>query len=403
MLNKIFSVETLDFNSLRRGLKMIIRQIFSNATILEGEELEPVRGYLVVREGKIQEVGEGSPAARATDLKRGFILPPFVNAHTHVADSVVKEIYLGKSQADVVGSKGEKFSVLSSKSEDEVIDAIRSTYRDMLRTGTLAHLDFREGGLAGVNLLRRAGHPMLKTIILGRPSSSDGVNDVLKASDGIGLPSLDVLPQPELEELTRRASRMGKLIAVHAAETKEAQESSVKKAGETEIQRALKLHPSFLVHGTWATRDDLIALRKTGTPIAFCARSNSLLGVGVPPIDLALEEGIDFWLGTDNATVCQPNMFEELSFAWACLRRQDDGAGSDEARKLLKAATIGPALKLNLQVGPIQTGAAATFLILARSSNLSNLGDIHSGIVNRARPDNIRAVFAQGKPLKVIL
>lgn len=381
----------------------MVKRILSNATILEGEKLEPVRGYLVVQEGKIQETGEGSPAARTTDLKRGFILPPFINAHTHLADSVAKEIYLGKPQADVVGPQGEKFDVLSSKSEDEIVDAIRSAHRDMLRTGTLAHCDFREGGLAGVKLLQEAKHPALRTIILGRPSSPNEMEDLLRSSDGIGLPSLDAFPQLALEDLARRASKMGKILSIHAAETKDAQESSIKDTSKTEIQRALKLHPSFLVHGTWATKDDLVALKKSGTPLVLCARSNSLLGVGVPPIHLALEVEADFWLGTDNATVCQPNMFRELSFAWACLRRQDDEAGSDEARKLLRAATVEPALKLNLQVGPIQTGADATFLILARGSNLPDLTDIYSGIVNRARPDNLRVVFAKGKPLKEIL
>ncbi|MEA1904990.1 MAG: amidohydrolase family protein [Candidatus Hadarchaeota archaeon] len=381
----------------------MIRQIFGNATILEGEKLEPVRGYLVVREGKIQEIGEGSPAARSTDLKRGFILPPFVNAHTHLADSVAKEIYLRKPQADVVGPQGEKFDVLSSKSETEIVDAIRSAHRDMLRTGTLAHCDFREGGLAGVKILQKAEHHALRTIILGRVSSLNEVEDLLMGSDGIGLPSLDALPQPALEDLARRTSEMKKILSIHTAETKDAQESSVKNTGKTEVQRALKLDPSFLVHGTWATKDDFAALKKSGTPLVLCARSNSLLGVGVPPIHLALEVGADFWLGTDNATVCQPNMFRELFFAWACLRRQDDRAGSDEARKLLRAATVEPALELNLQVGPIQTGGDATFLVLARGSNLSNLTDIYSGIVNRARSDNLRVIFARGKPLKEIL
>jgi cytosine/adenosine deaminase-related metal-dependent hydrolase len=379
------------------------KQIFGNVTILEGEKLEPVRGYLVVQEGKIQEIGEGSPAARATDLKRGFILPPLINAHTHLADSVAKEIYLGAPQADVVGPQGKKFDVLSSKSEGEMVDAIRSAQRDMLRTGTLAHCDFMEGGLAGVKLLQKTEHLALRTIILGRPSYPNEVGDLLKSSDGIGLPSLDALPQPALENLARRASKMGKLLSIHTAETKDAQESSVTNTGKTETQRAIELHPSFLVHGTWATKDDLVALKKSETPLVFCIRSNSLLGVGVPPIHLALEVGVDFWLGTDNATVCQPNMFRELSFAWACLRRQDDRAGSDEAGKLLMAATVEPALKLNLQVGPIQTCAAATFLVLARNNNLANLTDTYSGIVNRARPDNLRAVFVRGNPLKEIL
>lgn len=372
------------------------KQVFGNATILEGKDLEPVRGYLVVRDGEIQEIGEGSPAARATDLKRGFILPPFVNAHTHLADSVVKEAYLGRPQAEVVGPEGKKFDVLSSKSEGEIADAIRDAHRDMLRTGTLAHCDFREGGLVGVKLLQEAKHPALKTIILGRPSSPDEVGKLLRSSDGVGLPSLDVLNQPALEDMARRASRMKKLFSVHVAETKDAQESSVKNTGETEVQRALKLNPTFLVHGTWATEDDLEVLRKAEIPLVFCPRANSLLSVGTPPINLALEEGVEFWLGTDNAMVCQPDMFAELSFAWACLRRSDARAGGEEARKLLQAATIEPSSKLDTPSTPVQEGANATFLILSRGSNLTNLPDIHAGIVNRARPSNLKAVFVGG-------
>jgi len=381
----------------------VAKQIFGNATILEGKELELVRGYLIVRDGKIQEIGEGSAPTRATDLKRGFILPPFFNAHTHLADSVVKETYLGRVQEDVVGSGGEKFAALRSKSKEEIVKAIKEVNRDMLQTGTLAHCDFREGGLAGVRLLREAQHPSLNAIILGRPSSPDDVDELLKNSDGIGLPSLDALERPAMEDLAQRASKGGKLFSVHAAEAKDAQESSIKDTGKTEIRRALELNPSFLVHGTWATEDDLEALRGAGVPLVFCARANSLLGTGVPPVGLALKEGVDFWVGTDNATVCQPDMFRELSFLWACLRRANTRAGGEEARRLLQAATVGPSSRLATSFAPVQKGASATFLVLSRGSNLTNLSDVHAGIVNRARASNLRRVLIEGKTPKEIL
>jgi cytosine/adenosine deaminase-related metal-dependent hydrolase len=95
--------------------------------------------------------------------------------------------------------------------------------------------------------------------------------------------------------------------------------------------------------------------------------------------------------------VCQPDMFEELSFAWACLRRANSGAGGEEARELLRAATVEPRRLFDLPGGPIQKGSPATFLVLAMGQNLVNLTDVHAGIVNRARADNIREIYRNGK------
>lgn len=370
-------------------------KVFSNAVILEGDELEVVRGYLVVRDGEIERIAEGSPPRRAVDLKGGFILPPFVNAHTHVADSVAKDLYSGRRQPEVVGPGGIKFEALASSGDEEVIKAIRATMRDMLRTGTLAHCDFREGGLRGVELLRRARNPMLDTVILGRPSSLAELDGILSASHGIGLPSLDAFDRASLEELSKRTRERNKLLAVHAAET--AWGGSSEGAGRSEIERALELHPTFVVHATWGSEQDLIELKRSEVPVVFCPRANSLLSTGVPPIGLALADGLTLCLGTDNATVCQPNMFEELAYAWATLRRADGGAGDQEARALLRAATIAPLSIFNLPWGPIQEGNPATFIVLARGNNLLNLTDVHVGLVNRARADNLRAICRDGE------
>jgi cytosine/adenosine deaminase-related metal-dependent hydrolase len=90
-------------------------------------------------------------------------------------------------------------------------------------------------------------------------------------------------------------------------------------------------------------------------------------------------------------------MFEELSFAWACLRRADPASGSEEGRELLKAATIEPLKLFNLPWGPVEEGGSATFMVLTRGNNLMNLTNVHAGLVNRARADNIRAIYTRGK------
>lgn len=373
------------------------KQTLYNAVLLEGDGLEVTNGYLVIRDGVIEEIGEGMPAKRGKDLKRAFILPPFVNAHTHVADSVAKDIYLGKTQAKVVGPNGVKFKELRSRTESEIVAAVRTTLGDMLRTGTLAHCDFREGGLAGIKFLHRSSNPSVHSIILGRPSDSEKLEEILKASDGVGLPSLEGFGLDELKHIAEKVTETRKIFAVHVAETADSQRSSISATGKSEVRRALELSVSFLVHCTWATEEDFDHILRAGVPVVFCARANSLLGVGVPPIHLALAKGAKFCLGTDNVTMCQPNMFEELSFAWACLRRANGSAGSEEARQLLRSVTVDARKLFALPWGTIQEGSPSTFMILGRGQNLLNLTDMYAGIVNRARADNIKEIYLDGK------
>ncbi len=375
----------------------MVKQVLSNAIILEGEELDVTRGYLVISDGVVEKISEGSPPGGATNLKHGFILPPFVNAHTHVIDSIAKELYIGKTQPEVVGPSGKKFEALSSRPIKDIVAATRATLQDMLHTGTLAHCDFREGGATGVSLLKQLSLTAMKSIILGRPSNFREFPRVLDRADGVGLPSLDAFGPDELKEIAQQTHHANKLLAVHVAETKAAQKTSVEQIGAGEVERALELNPSFVVHATHAVAQDFSLLRKKGVPVVFCPRANNLLSVGSPPIHLALAARTGFCFGTDNAMVCQPNMFEELSFAWACLRGSIASAGSDEARELLRAATVEPIKLFDLPWGPIAKGERATFMVLARGDNLLNLSDVYAGLINRARSDNIRAIYANGE------
>jgi guanine deaminase len=61
-------------------------------TVLAGRSFEPIHGRVVVEEGRITAVEETSD--RDGDPNR-IVLPAFVNAHTHVGDSVAKEAAVG--------------------------------------------------------------------------------------------------------------------------------------------------------------------------------------------------------------------------------------------------------------------------------------------------------------------
>jgi cytosine/adenosine deaminase-related metal-dependent hydrolase len=94
--------------------------------------------------------------------------------------------------------------------------------------------------------------------------------------------------------------------------------------------------------------------------------------------------------------VCQPNMFEELQAAWQCIRKQNPRAGHEEAVTLLQAATLKPAEGLGKSVA-LREGAEATFLIISRNDNLRHVLDIHAGLVNRGRAENLMTLYVRGK------
>ena len=54
-------------------------------TIISGDEFEPIDGYITIENGLIKDIEESTVAADV------IIAPCFVNAHTHLGDSVIKD------------------------------------------------------------------------------------------------------------------------------------------------------------------------------------------------------------------------------------------------------------------------------------------------------------------------
>ncbi|MFW6190158.1 MAG: SHOCT-like domain-containing protein, partial [Candidatus Bipolaricaulota bacterium] len=101
---------------------------------------------LVVEDGEIAAVEEA--ATDSTDI----VLPAFVNAHTHIGDSIAKEAGGGLSLDDLVAPPdGLKHRLLRQASREEKVTAMARSLRFMEDTGTAAFLEFREGGVAGVD------------------------------------------------------------------------------------------------------------------------------------------------------------------------------------------------------------------------------------------------------------
>ena len=93
-----------------------------SGTILAGDNYEPVEGRVVVEDGEIAAVEEGSTGSN------DIVCPAFVNAHTHIGDSIAKEAGRGLSLEKLVAPPdGPKHRLLREASMNDSERAIAST------------------------------------------------------------------------------------------------------------------------------------------------------------------------------------------------------------------------------------------------------------------------------------
>src|SRR2546425_5786088 len=301
-----------------------------------------VRGSVSIEEGVIVGVSKQVPA---NPLVTGVVIPAFTNAHTHVADAIVREELTGSLEDIVAPPHGLKHRVLATAKDEDVVDGMRGMVQVMARTGVARFWDFREGGLPGVRLLLRAalGGPVVPTV-LGRPARikyrREEVDAILRVADGIGISSALDWPRDEVEKLAAHARRAGKAFAAHCSERV-----------REDIDDVLDLKPAFLVHMLEATDADLQRTADAGVPVVSCPRSNVFFGK-VPDLPRFLRHGLTVLLGTDNAMVNAPSVLREVEFAYKVSRLRGGVAARNVLGMALRGRT-GPAgpPRIGIRVG----------------------------------------------------
>ena len=331
-------------------------------TVLVGESFEPVRGRVVVEEGRIVDIEEAATAST------NIVVPAFVNAHTHIGDSVAKEAAVGLSLGEAVAPPDSlKHRQLAAADRADLVTAMRRTLRFMSRTGTASCLDFRESGVEGARALREAGQPVdIDPFIFGSDEQA-----VLDVADGFGASGAN---DDEFAGERAAATRRGVPFAIHAGEP-----------DATDIHPALDLKPDLLVHMVHAGQEHLDRVADQSVPVAVCPRANAVLGVGRPPVRDLLEH-TTVALGTDNAMLNPPSMFREMAYT----AKQFDVT----AREVLRMATVAGAGVAGLDCGVIAPDTRAALVVIdGDSDNLAGSVDPVRAVVRRATALDIQRVL----------
>jgi cytosine/adenosine deaminase-related metal-dependent hydrolase len=333
-----------------------------SGTVLVGRSFEPTRGRVIVDDERVESI-EGTETT-STDI----ILPAFVNAHTHLGDSVAKEAAVDLSLGEAVAPPDSlKHRRLAAADRSDLVSAMRRTLRFMNGTGTAACLDFRESGAAGTRALREAAAPVsLDPFIFG-----SGDRSVLDVADGYGASGAN---DGDFTEQRAACRESDVPFAIHAGEP-----------DPTDIHPALDLEPDLLVHMVHAEREHLRRVTDQSVPVAICPRANTVLDVGSPPVRELLDH-TTVALGTDNVMLNPPSMFREMAFT---AKRFDV-----TAREVLRMATTAGAEIVGLDCGVIAPDRRAALLVLdGDSDNLTGSVDPVRAVVRRATELDVKRVL----------
>jgi len=299
----------------------------ANGIILKGRDLVPSKENIVVDDGKIIEIGKESKEGKIIDVDGGIICPSFINGHIHIGDSIIKDEGYSLSLSEMVKPPhGVKHVALSNADDDELIEAMKDSMWDMVKSGTTHFIDYREGGIEGVKLLRKASKDIpIKPVILGRDDSFYGddpdlkavkiaIRKLLKAADGIAPSGFGEITGEVADIIVSECKNAGKISSIHVGESDSNQLESIEKFDKSEIARGVEYEFSQLVHLTNPKLNDLQLVFNANINTVVCPRANATLNVGICELNHMLDIGMMQLLGTDNVMLNAPNMLSELEF-----------------------------------------------------------------------------------------
>lgn len=395
--------------------------------VIAGANLELLSpGYVHVDSGVIIEIGAGKPDTQlpTLTLPGHLLMPGMINSHTHIGDSVVKELGYGvPSDVNLLWQPdGLRHIRMAKLGRSERVQGIRSALRRALATGTVALADFREGGLDGVRELREAAKDIpIKCLAFARLSeyplhdekallaNKEGlttaqkseISELLDVADGFSPLWANDTTNLGLSQMAQTVRASGKMLATHAGETPQYRQLSTDRTGNGDVERIVEfLEPDFIVHMTSATDEELELAASAGVPLVMCARTQAALGYGIPPYIRATQRGAMVGLGTDNTMISSPDLLAELEFMSRSLRSDSHNPSAIEATALLSSVTIDAARILNLDdsLGSLSPGKSASILVInMESDNLVDSVNPIASIVDRASPSDLIAVIVDGE------
>ncbi len=367
--------------------------------------------------GTIEAVGDVDGGDETLDASDGLVIPGLVNAHTHVAMTLLR----GYADDEPLETwlQDHIWPVEAALEPEDVAAGARLGIAEMLLSGTTAFADmyFMMDRVAEVvaetGIRARLGHG---AISVGKDEADahadfetgltfareyDGAADG-RISTMLTPHSLTTVDEQYYREYVPEAREAGLPVHVHANETTGEVEPIVEEYGQRPLAYADDLgvlaEDSFLAHCVHVDAKEIDLLAERGAAAVHCPASNMKLASGMAPVQAMLDAGVTVGLGTDGAASNNDlDMFDELRDAAMLGKLAADDASAVAAADAVGMATAGGAEAIGIDSGRIEPGANADLAVVDLAvPHLTPPHDLVSHLAYATRGSDVRHTVCDG-------
>jgi 5-methylthioadenosine/S-adenosylhomocysteine deaminase len=412
---------------LMRGVSFLVR----DADRVDRDVDVLIDGDRIAKIGQVDErrVPRGTTVLEG---KNRALLPGFVNAHTHLYQSMLKgrrddlslvewcdkvTFPFVRRTLDDAWNRGqtEIGRLWSMVAAIEMIRGGITTFVDMDMNLDGVVSAWLEIGIRGVAAMELVDSWVPQDLMLSLEETKDDArrmietwHQVPKASPLVTVFLGPSAPFTSSEELLRFvhdeavAHDLG--IQTHISETRWEVEESLRRTGKTPLAYLESIgfleHPITAAHCVHLTDEEVeLAVRRRVSPI-YNPKSNMKLGSGIAPVVALRQAGANIALGTDGAAsndLLDP--FEEMRAGVLLQKVAAQDPTVLGARDVFRFATDGGARACRIDAGTIDEGRLADLVLLnLGGAHLFRLtDDIVPAIVYCARADDVESVVINGR------
>jgi 5-methylthioadenosine/S-adenosylhomocysteine deaminase len=412
---------------LVRGVSYLVR----DADRVERDVDVLIDGARIVRIGSV-DARRLAPGATVLDGQGRALVPGFVNAHTHLYQSMLKGRRDDLSLVDWCDAVTFPFvrRVLDDawhhgRQEVGRLWSMVATI-EMVRSGITTFLDmdmnldgviaaWLEVGIRGVAAMTLVDQWVPEDVMVSLDETKDDTVRLIETWHQVPResPLVTVFLGPSapftcseglLRWIRDRADEHDLGIQTHVSETAWEVEQSVSLTGRTPLDYLESIgfltSPIAAAHGVHLTEGEIELAARRGVAVIYNPKSNMKLGSGIAPIGALRRAGVSIALGTDGAASNDLlDLFEEMR----CAAMLQKVAAQDPtvlgARDVFRFATEGGAKACRLDSGTIDEGRLADVVLIdLGGAHLFRLTDeIVPALVYCARADDVETVVINGR------
>jgi len=364
----------------------------------------------------IGDIKEDFQVDRIIDGRKKVAMPGLINAHTHLAMSLLRNYADDLPLQDWLTKK--IWPIEAKLTAEDVYWGSLLSMVEMIQSGTTTFCDMyffmeevgraaEESGMRGI---------LTRGIIEEKGLEKEKIDYTRKLYEewndrGDGRIRVMVAPHAPytcspsyLREILDLAVELNTGIHIHLCETKKEVEDSFREYGKSPIKHVYELglfkQPTIAAHCVHIDDEDMDILKANKVTAVYNPSSNLKLASGFAPVEKMLKKGVNVALGTDGSSSNNNlNMFEEIHIASIVNKAVNMDAVSVTAKDTLKMATINGAKGLNWdkEIGSLEVNKKADIILIDMDKpHLYPLHNVMSALAYSAQGSDVDTVIIDG-------